>query len=33
MDPEVPTRYLRENFEPNDRLAIVLIQKETHRVI
>ncbi|MDX2181132.1 MAG: DNA-primase RepB domain-containing protein [Bryobacteraceae bacterium] len=33
MDPEVPARYLRENFEPTDRLAIVLIQKETHRVI
>ncbi len=33
MDPEVPARYLRKNFEPADRLAIVLIQKETHRVI
>lgn len=33
MDPEVPARYLRENFEPADRLAMVLIQKETHRVI
>jgi len=33
MDPEVPARYLRENFEAADRLAIVLIHKETHRVI
>jgi len=33
MDPEVPARYLHENFEPSDRLAVVLIQKETHRVI
>lgn len=33
MDVEVPVRYLRENFRPDDRLAIVLIQKETHRVV
>lgn len=33
MDPEVPVRYLRENFQPEDRLAVVLIQKQTHRVI
>lgn len=33
MDPKVAPRYLRANFEPADRLAIVLIQKETHRVI
>lgn len=32
MDVEVPVRYLRENFRPDDRLAIVLIQKETCRV-
>lgn len=33
MDADVPVRYLRENFRPDDRLAIVLIQKETHRVV
>jgi hypothetical protein len=33
MDIEVPARYLRENFRQDDRLAIVLIQKETHRVV
>jgi hypothetical protein len=33
MDPEAPVRYLRENFQPCDRIAIVLIQKQTHRVI
>lgn len=33
MDIEVPVRYLRENFRPDDRLAVVLIQKETHRVV
>jgi hypothetical protein len=33
MDSEVPARYLRENFRPDDRLAVVLIQKETHRVV
>lgn len=33
MDIEVPVRYLRENFRPEDRLAVVLIQKETHRVV
>ncbi len=33
MDIEVPTRYLRENFRPDDRLAVVLIQKQTHRVV
>ena len=33
MDPEVPVRYLRENFQPGDRIAVVLIQKQTHRVI
>ncbi len=33
MDPEIPTRYLRENFQPNDRVAAMLIQKQTHKVI
>lgn len=33
MYPEVPVRYIRENFRPEDRIAIVLIQKETRRVI
>jgi hypothetical protein len=33
VDIEVPVRYLRENFRPDDRLAVVLIQKETHRVV
>lgn len=33
MDPEVPVRYLRENFQPGDRIAVVLSQKQTHRVI
>src|ERR1700733_7444377 len=33
MDPDIPVRYIRENFHPNDRIAVVLIQKETHRVV
>ncbi len=33
MDPEIPARYLRENFQPGDRVAVVLIQKQTHKVI
>ena len=33
LDIDVPVRYLRENFRPDDRLAVVLIQKETHRVV
>lgn len=33
MDPDVPARYIRENFRPGDRVAVVLIQKETHRVV
>ncbi|HEV2201396.1 MAG TPA: DNA-primase RepB domain-containing protein [Bryobacteraceae bacterium] len=33
MDPEVPVRYLRENFQLGDQIAVVLIQKQTHRVI
>jgi hypothetical protein len=33
MDPEIPVRYLRENFKPGDRIAVVLIQKQTHRVV
>src|SRR3954451_16629406 len=31
-DFEVPGRYLRENFDREDRLAVVLIQRETERV-
>jgi hypothetical protein len=33
MNIEVSTRYLRENFRLDDRLAVVLIQKDTHRVV
>lgn len=33
MDPEVPVRYIRENFRPEDRVAVVLIQKDTRRAI
>src|SRR6266404_4993763 len=33
MDPEVPVRYIRDNFRPEDRLAIVIIDKQTHRTI
>jgi hypothetical protein len=33
MDPDIPVRYIRESFRPNDRIAVVLIQKETHRVV
>jgi hypothetical protein len=33
MGPDVPVRYIRENFRPEDRVAIVLIQKETRRAI
>ena len=33
MDPDIPVRYIRENFKPEDRIAMVLIQKETHRVV
>ena len=33
MDPDVPVHYIRENFKPEDHIAMVLIQKETHRVI
>ena len=33
MYPEIPVRYLRENFQPGDRVAVVLIQKQTHKVV
>jgi hypothetical protein len=33
MDPDIPARYIRENFRLQDRIAVVLIQKETHRVV
>jgi hypothetical protein len=33
MDLDVPVRYIRENFLSEDRVAVVLIQKETRRAI
>jgi hypothetical protein len=33
LDPDVPVRYIRENFQPDDHIALVLIQKETHRAM
>jgi hypothetical protein len=33
MDPDIPVRHIRENFKPEDHIAMVLIQKETHRVV
>lgn len=33
MNPEVPPRYIRDNFRSTDRLAVVLIHKETGHVI
>ncbi len=33
MDPKIPVRFLRENFQPGDRIAVVLIQKQTHKVV
>ncbi|HWB83478.1 MAG TPA: DNA-primase RepB domain-containing protein [Bryobacteraceae bacterium] len=33
MDADAPIRYLRDNFQPEDRLAVVLINKETERVV
>src|ERR1022692_1271277 len=33
MDPEVPVRYIRDNFRPDDRLAVVIIDKQTHRTV
>ncbi len=33
MDPDIPVRYIRENFRPEDRIAVVLIQKDTRRAI
>ena len=32
-DPEVPVRYIRDNFRPDDRLAVVIIDKQTHRTV
>ena len=31
-DFEVPSRYLRDNFDRNDRLAVVLIERASARV-
>jgi pilus assembly protein CpaF len=33
MDPDVPVQYIRENFRGDDRVAVVLIHKETRRAI
>lgn len=33
MNSEISSRYIRDNFDTSDRLAVVLIQKETHQVI
>src|SRR5258708_14028681 len=33
MDPEIPARYIRENFKPEDRVAVVIIDRQTHRTI
>jgi len=33
MDPEIPARYIRENFRPEDRVAVVIIDRQTHRTI
>jgi hypothetical protein len=33
MDRDAAAQHLRENFEPGDRLAIVLLNKRTHDVI
>jgi hypothetical protein len=33
LDPDVPVRYVRENFRSEDNIALVLIQRETRRVI
>lgn len=33
MNPEMPSRYIRDNFRSTDRLAVVLIHKETGHVI
>ncbi len=33
MDRDAAAQYLRENFEPGDRLAVVLLNKRTHEVI
>jgi len=29
FDPEIPSRYIAANYEPSDRLAVVLINRET----
>jgi hypothetical protein len=33
FDPAIPVTYIRENFEPADRLAVVLLNKRTNSVI
>ena len=33
MDRDTAARYIRENFEPGDRLAVVLLNKRTHGVL
>jgi len=31
MNPEVPVRYIRDNFRDDDRLAVVIIDRQTRR--
>ncbi len=33
MDRDTAARYIRENFEPGDRLAVVLLNQRTHGVL
>lgn len=33
LDPAIPVTYIRENFEPADRLAVVVLNKRTNSVI
>ncbi len=33
MTNEIASRYIRENFEPSDRLAVVLLSKRTNAVV
>lgn len=33
MDPDVPVRYMRREFSAEERVAVVLIQKDTRRAI
>src|SRR5579885_975041 len=33
MNPDIASEYIRRNFEPNDRLAVVLVNKRRGAVI